>query len=359
MYTSGAIQRILFSAFGIAGGCAGLFAQTGAVGTYLQSTSVYSLDALPVFTITQPSPVALSCLSPTDLSQLPVPALVDEGNLLETYTYQDQEYTLSDAQQGFTGYFSATNWRLMPRNGSAITVAGAIAPFNIDNPSQQIKLIAGQAWEITMPADGYLVLDWEGASQARLALVSSQGERQEGGPGAIYSGFIPAGETLQIQLLATGNQPVALQGMRFLTQAYTMIERHWVATAQDGREAQVSQYIAFYRPALMDVRLPADQLDALGQVSPIYTGSPYLEFEDRDASVKQVPLSTAQQCGFSANYRDEWQLDSRGQAIVIRHWTVTDAVGQNVLQGKQKISLPGGVTEARDTNSKHNPQRLN
>jgi hypothetical protein len=276
-------------------------------------------------------------------------------------THKDKRHQLGCTVSGFKGYFSFPNWENDQKQGDdGVDVTGAPNPVLVEGAnSASIILVPGSkaSFGIVLPADGFIMFDWgyiggSPFSNQQFAIYINGEKVDQLDPdhmaGTYLSKGLDAGDTLRIKASAAMEGfEIRLSQFEFVSNAASVVERRWEATAKDGSTGSFTQWVTLEKPDFTQLIFP-DHYDGVTQPklnqysgsAPQFTGFPAVDVDGDWATTYDQTLLDQERFGLQATWEDEAIFDGR-QCIIYRHWTVRDLCGENVQMKTQIIIMDG------------------
>ena len=293
----------------------------------------------------------ISCFEKAKLSHVAAsPSVIAPCGAVSSLSFEDTYYELSPDARGFSGYFEASRWQKNNGDGG-VDVTGAPNSISVEGADiAQVAVVPGYAviLEVIVPAEGYATFDWKNIGGSNLLMKVNEQTRLLGSKGTYRSPLLQIGDKLTFQFDNTSQQEAAVKisRFRFLTNAVAVVERVWTASDNAGNTSSSTQLITIERPSVSNIVFPEHIDNNLNPVfpsgdpkEPFFSGFPMMDIDGNPETLHdQYPLSE-QDCFFKVSWEDRSSQEN-GVPVLVRHWTVTDLLGGNILEYAQTI-VPG------------------
>lgn len=291
--------------------------------------------------------------------EIPLVPPVSASTAAQDLRFQDQYFPIGCNHSGFQGYFAWDRWSYSTaKYGDAgVDVTGAPNSVLVEGANRASIILpphSGAAYELAIPAEGFVQLDWGyvgGSSFSTSAsfqiLVNGSPVdmlREERDGGRYFSAVLDAGDLLRFEAQSGAHGfEIRLGNFEFYSNAIGVIAREW-----QGHQAYFTQLISIEKPDFSQIIFPphydgfhAPVIDHPDFASPEVAGYPVIDKDGLlDTTYDQLALK-GESCSYQSSWEDEL-LYENGLCIIFRKWTVRDLCGQNISEATQLLRVRGG-----------------
>ncbi len=327
---------------------AGAFSQST-----ISSPSAFNIDS-DCQVLVNPRHISTLCVDATCAETFPEPTIEKSCAAASLALFGTKNYQLGCQQEGWTDYFSPSNWEVYKINGDGgVDVTGAPNALLVEGANKalvRVDALSELQLQIAIPAEGYINFEWDNVGGSNLYLevwVNGQlRSRKYAGPNPFFSPLLYSGDLFSLRFVGTKQYlaEALIHRFRFLTNAVGVQVRNWSLNTTK-KQITFPQFVTFERANLADIIFPANRSGAIlapetekKELSPSQLGYPFI---DRDGN----PYTQGDRYSIDNNFyqlelswEDEFQKTDSGIQL-LRHWTINDQCAGNLLQETQVINL--------------------